>query len=106
MFPVAHPSQITNTQKQIAAQSKGQPNASKEIKETECYLASIISLRANIQANRHIKLSEMLAHHVFVGIVDLNRGLSLMQHSTRLYLVNHIALASVDTFFAHDQRLS
>lgn len=93
MFPVAHPSQITNTQKQSGTQAKGQPNTSKEIKETECYLASVIALRANILANRHIRLSDMLTHHVFVGIVDLNRGLSLMQHSTRLYLVNHIALA-------------
>lgn len=47
----------------------------------------------------------MLTHHVFVGIVDLNRGLSLMQHSTRLYLVNHIALAFVQTLLPHTQTL-
>jgi hypothetical protein len=28
-----------------------------------------------------------------VGIVDLDRCLSLLQHSTKLYLVNHGALA-------------
>lgn len=56
MFPVAHPSQITNTQKQSGTQAKGQPNTSKEIKETECYLASVIALRANILANRHIRV--------------------------------------------------
>lgn len=33
--------------------------------------------------------------HIFVGIVDLERCLSLIQHSTNLFLVNHTALALV-----------
>lgn len=41
----------------------------------------------------HTDLSEILEKHVFVGIVDLDRCLSLLQHSTKLYLVNHGALA-------------
>jgi hypothetical protein len=43
----------------------------------------------------HIDLSEILEKHIFVGIVDLDRCLSLLQHSTNLYLVNHGALAYV-----------
>jgi DNA mismatch repair protein MLH1 len=38
-------------------------------------------------------LTEIIENHFFVGIVDLERGLSLAQHSTKLYLVNHGALA-------------
>jgi len=38
-------------------------------------------------------LSEILEKHIYVGIVDLDRCLSLLQHSTKLYLVNHGALA-------------
>jgi DNA mismatch repair protein MLH1 len=33
--------------------------------------------------------------HAFVGIVDLSLGLSLIQYSTKLYLVNHTSLACV-----------
>ncbi len=40
---------------------------------------------------------------MFVGIVDLNRCLSLVQHSTKLYLVNHAALAYV-TFALFNSR--
>jgi len=38
-------------------------------------------------------LTEILENHSFVGIVDLDRCLSLLQHSTQLYLVNHGALS-------------
>jgi len=34
-----------------------------------------------------------LEKHTFVGIVDLSKALSLIQHSTNLYLVNHGSLA-------------
>lgn len=40
-----------------------------------------------------VDLTEILEKHIFVGIVDLDRCLSLLQHSTKLYLVNHGALA-------------
>jgi hypothetical protein len=40
-----------------------------------------------------LALSEILEMHTFVGIVDFDRCLSLIQHSTKLYLVNHGALA-------------
>jgi len=42
-----------------------------------------------------LDLSEILEKHIFVGIVDLDRCLSLLQHSTKLYLVNHGVLAYV-----------
>lgn len=38
------------------------------------------------------ELAEILQKHVFVGVVDLGRCLSLIQHAKKLYLVNHGAL--------------
>jgi DNA mismatch repair protein MLH1 len=36
---------------------------------------------------------DIMLKHAFVGIADLDMGLSLIQHSTRLFLANHISLA-------------
>ena len=41
------------------------------------------------------ELTEIIQKHTFVGIVDLGRCLSLLQHGKSLYLVNHGALAFV-----------
>ena len=38
------------------------------------------------------ELREIIDKLTFVSVVDLERELSLVQHSTRLYLVNHGAL--------------
>ena len=39
------------------------------------------------------ELTEIIQKHVFVGVVDLFRELSVVQVSKKLYLVNHGALA-------------
>ena len=80
-----------------------------EIEESECYLLSVRSLREDLGKGKHqrmwptsicdhqsqysLELTEILQNHIFVGIVDMTRCLSLIQHSTKLYLVNHGALA-------------
>jgi len=46
-----------------------------------------------IPNNKYPELSEILENHTFIGIVDIHRCLSLIQYSTKLYLVNHDALA-------------
>lgn len=38
-------------------------------------------------------MTDILEKHIFVGIIDLNLSLSLIQRSTKLYLVNHAALS-------------
>ena len=40
-----------------------------------------------------LELTEILQKHVFVGVVDLFRELSVVQVLKKLYLVNHGALA-------------
>lgn len=84
-----------------------------EIEESECFLTSVNKLRKTIQKAKHnrkvyiilkkivfvdeciVDFTEILQQHVFVGIVDLRPSLSLLQHSTKLYLVNHASLACV-----------
>jgi DNA mismatch repair protein MLH1 len=84
----------------------------KEIPESATELTSIKDLRKRIIVKEHQGISptlpsvpcpgsetftrglhEVLEGHVFVGIVDLDRCLSLVQHSTQLYLLNHGSLA-------------
>jgi hypothetical protein len=42
-----------------------------------------------------IEVKDIVLKHAFVGIVDMSHGLSLVQHSTRLFLANHTTLAYV-----------
>jgi len=108
MFPVANPAQVES---QEAAVQNPETPKTREIKESDCSLASVKALRQAFvkdkhqrmclyslplyQANFRLELTEILEKHTFVGIVDLERCLSLIQHSTNLYLVNHTALAFV-----------
>ncbi|KAI0635254.1 DNA mismatch repair protein MutL [Trametes polyzona] len=99
MFPVTHPSQRTGSgdgQGESAATTPGTPPTviHKAIKESQCYLKSIRDLRDAVLKARHHQLSEILAKHTFVGVIDAARCLSLVQHGTRLYLLNHGALAA------------
>jgi DNA mismatch repair protein MLH1 len=82
-----------------------------EIPESDCLLTSVEALRSAVGKAKHkrepdfpdlqqlllnpisIELAEILEKHIFVGIIDLERSVSLMQHSTNLYLVNHASLA-------------
>ncbi|KAJ7145341.1 histidine kinase-like ATPase, partial [Mycena crocata] len=89
MFPVANPTQIDSRGEGKSVQT----SKSREITESECFLTSVKTLRQKALKGKHRLLSEILEKHTFVGIVDLNKCLSLIQHSTKLYLVNHGALA-------------
>ncbi|KAH9063209.1 DNA mismatch repair protein MutL [Lactarius vividus] len=64
----------------------------REIQQSTCYLTSVTTLRDNVKKGKHMELTEILQKHVFVGVVDLVRELSVVQVSTKLYLVNHGAL--------------
>jgi len=57
----------------------------------EVELASVLSLRADVESRCHTWLRQLLTEHTFVGVVSAQ--LSLLQHQTRLYLVNHRRLA-------------
>ncbi|PPQ69850.1 hypothetical protein CVT25_005491 [Psilocybe cyanescens] len=107
MFPIAHPNanvnQIAESSLLPSSSSSGAEMAttpplntlakSREVKESQCFLTSIKALRQRLVKGKHRQLTEILEKHIFIGIVDLRRCLSLVQYSTKLYLVNHDALA-------------
>ncbi|KAH7922709.1 DNA mismatch repair protein MutL [Leucogyrophana mollusca] len=90
MIPVADPSRVdvSNVDDPMINVVK-----TREVKESECYLSSVKELRSHVLKGKHHQLTEIIEKHIFVGIVDLPRCLSLVQHSTKLYLVNHGNLA-------------
>ncbi|KAI0646384.1 DNA mismatch repair protein MutL [Trametes meyenii] len=97
MFPVAHPSHQTGSGD--GGSGAGTPATpptlrNREVKESQCYLRSVRDLRDAVLKARHNQLSEILTKHTFVGVVDAARCLSLVQHGTRLFLLNHGALAA------------
>ena len=51
------------------------------------------------KANIAPELSELMANHSFVGIVDRRLCLSLVQCGTKLLLVNHATLGSAESYF-------
>ncbi|KAL1679590.1 hypothetical protein EV122DRAFT_209500 [Schizophyllum commune] len=97
MFPVVNPG--LRTQPSATALENAQPAGTqlteykRTIRESQCRLKSVLTMRKEIEAARHKQLTEIIEKHIFVGIVDLTKTLSLLQHSTRLYLVNHCSLA-------------
>ncbi|KAJ7207096.1 histidine kinase-like ATPase [Mycena pura] len=90
MFPVVNP---TKTEGSSDKGKSAEAFKTREIKESECILSSVQTLRQSVIKGQHKQLSEIIEKHTFVGIVDLHKCLSLIQHSTKLYLVNHGALA-------------
>ncbi|KIO17064.1 hypothetical protein M407DRAFT_33278 [Tulasnella calospora MUT 4182] len=63
------------------------------IQESQTTLVSIKELRDDVVKKRHGGFGEIVEKHTFVGVVDLPQSLSLIQHSTKLYLVNYGSLA-------------
>nr|DBA11295.1 TPA_inf: MLH1 [Sporisorium graminicola] len=62
------------------------------IPDSDCSLTSARDLRAQITKAQHRNLTDVVQNHTFVGVVDLAKGLSLIQHETRLLLINHDAM--------------
>jgi len=101
---------------EVGAKSRG-VGAGGVIKEVVCNLTSIKDLRAQVIAKKHTgelnfimpcffsrvsewpslstALTDLVQNHKFVGIVDYDLSLSAVQHSTKLYLINHAAIALV-----------
>nr|WJN24862.1 mismatch repair protein [Farysia itapuensis] len=74
-----------------ATSTKKQRGATVRIVDSDCSLTSVRQLRAHIVKAQHRNLTDTVQNHTFVGVVDIQRGLSLIQHETKLLLVNHDA---------------
>ena len=67
---------------------------------TTCRLQSIRDLRAAVLTSQHTALTDTLAAHTFVGIVDDTRRIAAVQSGVKLLLVDYGALS-----FAHFYQL-
>jgi DNA mismatch repair protein MLH1 len=70
------------------------------IAQSECELTSIRELRGEVVRRRHVELDSIVKNHIFVGVADVNSGLSMIQYQTKLYLVNHASISSVDSSYS------
>ncbi|XP_052682179.1 DNA mismatch repair protein Mlh1-like [Crassostrea angulata] len=72
-------------------QTMQMPSCGVQQKKRPVKLTSILSLQEEVQESMHKNLREMFQFHKFVGCV--NKEFSLMQHQTKLYLVNTTKLS-------------
>ncbi|KAG0700603.1 DNA mismatch repair protein [Suillus ampliporus] len=86
MIPVTDPSRTDSNEPVSAVRLR-------DIKESACHFASITELRRIATKRVHVDLTEIIKKHTFVGVIDLPRCLTLIQHNKNLYMVNHAALA-------------
>lgn len=54
-----------------------------------CRLVSVRELRAAVREDAHNELTEVIANHTFVGIVDQRRRLAAIQGGVKLFLVDY-----------------
>jgi len=54
-----------------------------------CRLSSVKELRGEVRDHMHHELTEMIASHTFVGIVDESRRLAAIQGGVKLFLVDY-----------------
>lgn len=57
-------------------------------------LTSVKNLRAAVRTNMHNNLTEMIASHTYVGLVDERRRIAAIQSGVKLYLVDYGMLCS------------
>lgn len=77
----------------LAADQAAQARARVRIAQSECALTSVKQLRKEVIEARHEGLDAIIKGHIFVGIVDTVLCQSMLQHQTKLYLVQHAAVA-------------
>ncbi|GAA5863109.1 hypothetical protein JCM8547_002800 [Rhodosporidiobolus lusitaniae] len=80
--------------RQLAAeQDRVARQARVRIAMSECALTSVRGLRKEVVEGRHEGLDQIMKNHIFVGVADLESSWSMIQHQTKLYLVNHSRFA-------------
>ena len=82
------PSSTTTTKKKqdIPETSKSNLTVAKFPKRRQIRLTSVLDLQEEIRKSIDPDLTDMFSDHTFVGVADVE--FALMQHSTKLYLVN------------------
>lgn len=63
------------------------------IPQSDCMLKSVRELRKEVVSRCHTQLETIVRNHIFVGVADLSGSLSMLQHETKLYIVNHASIS-------------
>lgn len=91
MFPTASESAGLGGTSKSGTTSAGQ-EPEYEVTDREsvyCRLTSVRDLRAEVRDDMHHDLTEIIANHTFVGIVDEKRRLAAIQSGVKLFLVDY-----------------
>ncbi|CAG8497082.1 7562_t:CDS:10 [Diversispora eburnea] len=73
----------------IINEISGGTNLKRKRVKNEVKLTSILALRNHCKEVEHKGLTDLLANHTWVGCVDDSIPLALIQHQTKLYMVNY-----------------
>lgn len=85
---------LDSTVASTAVSAPGLPSGGRaKIPLSACDLTSIQELRRQVESEKHAELGSVISKHTFVGVVDMQLGQSMLQHLTKLFLVNHDRLA-------------
>ncbi|GAA5824837.1 hypothetical protein JCM11251_005364 [Rhodosporidiobolus azoricus] len=79
---------------QLAAEQAASARSARvRIAQSECALTSVRQLRKEVVEGRHEELDKIVKNHIFVGVADIASSRSMIQHQTKLYIVNHSSFA-------------
>jgi DNA mismatch repair protein MLH1 len=74
--------------------------AKKTTEESKTSLQSIHELREQVKKRRHLGLTNILESYTLVGVVDTRKSLALVQHGTKLFLLQYGTLMKEAAFQA------
>jgi len=69
-----------------------------KVEESKTSLRSIYELREEVNKNRHHGLTSLFQDYTLVGVVDTTKSLCLVQHGTKLYLIQYAQLLQEAAF--------
>ncbi|KAF2968424.1 hypothetical protein GQX73_g5143 [Xylaria multiplex] len=90
MFPTADSPGPGTTAGDNTANASTEPEYEVTDREsTHCRLTSVRDLRTAVRDDMHHELTEIIANHTFVGVVDEKRRLAAIQGGVKLFLVDY-----------------
>ncbi|RWA04987.1 hypothetical protein EKO27_g10120 [Xylaria grammica] len=91
MFPTADKTAVpgTTAENAIADANTELEYETTNRESTNCRLTSVRDLRTAVRDDMHHELTEIIASHTFVGIVDEKRRLAAIQGGVKLFLIDY-----------------
>lgn len=88
------PTPSTTSPHPSSSPTRAQEYETVAIEPIHCRLLTVKDLRAAVRDNMHNTLTELLASHTFIGIVDERRRLAAIQSGVKLFIVDYGLVAS------------